>query len=326
MECWTILADDGEFDDLIHDPGQTIRPALARNRSSVAWLPTDGRVISYPARGFEIMINDRGHKTIVEVPGQESQLFVTDRRVVLWMSDIDPGAGSATGLADFVSGGVVATLRDFGRWSAGKLGTRAKYHLAAQIDYMSLAFVRYYQATTWPARSLLNLGVLTGESAPRVLEIVGLSVARKDDVGGMAKTILARAKAAQTHEDLRPLTPIQRDGLIKVAFERNGDGFMASFASTCIPLTELAHKSAVVSDVDEHGTLAEPPIPKPAKVSAPDSSTEPMAVAGSFAPKNAPPPEGRGDRSPGAGWYRDPLSQAYRLRYWDGLAWTDRVD
>ena len=89
----------------------------------------------------------------------------------------------------------------------------------------------------------------------------------------MAKSILG-AKAAQTHEDMRPLTALQRVGLLKVSFERNGDGFMASFASTCIPLTELAHNSAVVSDVDEHGMLAETPIPEPAKISTLDSSRD----------------------------------------------------
>lgn len=325
MECWTILADDGEFDDLVHDPDQRTRPALASNRRTVNWLPADGRVISHAAAGFEILINDHGHKTVLDVPGQESQILVTDRRVVLWMSDVDPGAGLATGLADFAAGGVVGTLRDFGRWSTGKTGTRAKYHLAAQIDYMSLAFVRYYQATTWPARSLLYLGVLTGEPAPRVLEIVALSISRKDDVGEIARGILTRAKAVQKHEEMRPLTPLQRDGLAKARFERNGDGFMVTLANTAIPLTELADHSAAESKVDEHGTLAELTIPMSAPMTTAESSTEPIPV-GSLAMETAPHPEGRGDHAPGPGWYRDPISQAYRLRYWNGLAWTDRVD
>jgi hypothetical protein len=40
---------------------------------------------------------------------------------------------------------------------------------------------------------------------------------------------------------------------------------------------------------------------------------------------SAPPPASRGAQSP-QGWYQDPLSARYRLRYWDGRAWTERVD
>jgi Protein of unknown function (DUF2510) len=40
---------------------------------------------------------------------------------------------------------------------------------------------------------------------------------------------------------------------------------------------------------------------------------------------SAPPPVGRG-AEPADGWYQDPLSVRYRLRYWDGRAWTERVD
>jgi len=73
------------------------------------------------------------------------------------------------------------------------------------------------------------------------------------------------------------------------------------------------------------GALTQPDSPKES-----DSPKEPA-----FAPHSqdevlsdlisAPPPTSRG-AEPAGGWYQDPLSSRYQLRYWDGRAWTERVD
>lgn len=145
----------------------------------------------------------------------------------------------ARGLGDMLSLGTSETLRDLFRSASGRAGRREKFHLAAQIDYMSMAFVRYYKTNIWGARSLLDVGALTGEPAPRVLEIINTSFDRKQDIASIARDIFARAKLAQMAEGSRSLTELQRESLAQSNFQKSGDGLMASLGTTCIPLTGL---------------------------------------------------------------------------------------
>lgn len=244
METWTILSELGEFLDEDEDPEQRTRPRLAGRSCNIQWLPADGHVSSYTTAGLEFKINDDGFKTIVEFPGKESFLHVTDRRVVLVVPDVGPEPGLVRQLGDALSLGTSETFRDLFRSVAGQVGLRDKYHLVAQIDYMCLGLIRFYPTSVWGTRSTLDLGALTGEPAPRVMEIVNTSLARKQDIAAVAESILARAQLAQANEDLRPLEESQRRGLADVRFNPNGDGFIALLAQSSIPLTRLADRPA----------------------------------------------------------------------------------
>jgi hypothetical protein len=238
MQTWTLLSESGEFYDPADDPQQRVRPILAGKGPTIGWRPDDGRVSCHPAFGIEIKINSNGFKTVANVAGSAS-LYVTDRRIVLVISDVDQEPGLARGVGDMLSLGTSETLRDLFRSASGRAGLRDKFHLAAQIDYLSMALVRYYKTSMWGARSLLDVAALTGEPAPRVLEIVNTSFARKQDIAAIAGDIFARTRAAQMLESLRPLTQLQRQRLSETKFEKSGDGFLASFGTTCMPLTQL---------------------------------------------------------------------------------------
>lgn len=79
-------------------------------------------------------------------------------------------------------------------------------------------------------------------------------------------------------------------------------------------------------------TEANEPQPAPEQP-APDSSApgpEGAATPGTHEPEPAPEPEStgtpEGDDTPSPGWYPDPnAGGANLMRYWDGGAWTDRV-
>lgn len=244
METWTLLSESGDLDVPMDDPQQRIRPVLDGRSANIAWLPADGLVKSYPAADFEIKIHgDHGFETTTHVPGQALTIYVTDQRVVLLMPDVDPGSGLLGDFADIFSGGAAGFLREAARSASGNAGLREKYHLVAQIDYLCLGFVRYYQATIWGSRSLIDLGAVTGEPS-RPIEIVATSVPRKSNVEGLARDIFTRVQAAQLREDLRPLMLTHVQALLNTGFKRSGDGYLASFGETAMPLTNLATMTA----------------------------------------------------------------------------------
>src|SRR4051812_44881936 len=232
METWTILSETDTAREV--DPEQRIRPRLTGEGSAIAWLPGDGRVDPLRVAGLAIKITDNGFKTLAEVPGETATLFVTNRRVVLVIADISPEGGVAMAFSDLLTGGVAGTVQDATRWATGRARLRKRYHLAAQIDYLSLALIRYYQTTIWGARSILSIAAHTGEPAPRVLEIVETSLSRKEDIAAIAGDILSRAKLAQEREDLRPLTDVQRRAVAEAAFRPSNDAFIASLGESCI--------------------------------------------------------------------------------------------
>ncbi len=73
----------------------------------------------------------------------------------------------------------------------------------------------------------------------------------------------------------------------------------------------------LTSDVDQEAPPAELPV-------IDQHAAEPEADKRIIGP---PPAARDGVGIASSGWYRDPLAgERYRLRYWDGREWTDRVD
>ncbi len=80
-----------------------------------------------------------------------------------------------------------------------------------------------------------------------------------------------------------------------------------------------AAPSEVANPMDKVQATTAIRVPQQPQVAPPDPQVQVSDLS------SAPPPAGRGPQ-PAQGWYEDPLSSSYRLRYWDGQAWTERVD
>src|SRR4051812_9815747 len=111
LDIWTIVAADDA--DPLEDPHQIVHPRLkpgGERYPTVDWLAADQAIRHHDSSGFEVMINDGSRfRTMLEVPGADVKVAVSDRRVVLVHADVDPGASSLTRAADFLLGGNVGT-------------------------------------------------------------------------------------------------------------------------------------------------------------------------------------------------------------------------
>ena len=255
MQTWTIYADDGEPADPLDDPQQRIRPAMLGGGANIAWLPEDGRVVEYETFGFHVKYTGGGFKTVAKLEA-DARLYVTERRVVLLVRDVDPGLGAVGGVTDLLTLGASGAVRDMGRSVTGRTGLREKFHLVGQIDYLSFILVRYYQTRIWGSRSLLDLGAFTGDPAPRAIEMLATSLPRKADIATLARGVHARARTAQLDPGAQDRTEQQLEAARNSHFRPSGDGQMATLGGSVITLTDL------------HG------LGSPSLAPAPDSSPE----------------------------------------------------
>jgi PDZ domain len=251
MITWTIMDGNGRDTDPVPDTWQRIRPRMFNGE--VDWLPSDGRVERYDVSSLAVKYAvDGGFKTSVKVPGVAVQMYVTDMRVVFVVPDVQPETGLGAWVANSLTGGVAGTVRDLGRSIGGGLGLREKFHLVAQIDHASLALVRYYQTGIWGSRSLFNLAADTGDLAPRVLEFLDTSFARKENIAAVASDIVARAARARARNEFQLISEAKLAQLPSLAFKPSGDAFSCHLADSSVALNRL-HELTRVSVV-EHGT------------------------------------------------------------------------
>jgi hypothetical protein len=254
----------------------------------VDWLAADQAIRHHDSSGFEVMINDGSRsRTMLEVPGADVKVAVSDRRVVLVHADVDPGASSLTRAADFLLGGNVGTVRDLTRSVTGTFNLRQHYHLLGQVDLRTVVIVRYYQATMFGSRSLLSIWANLGEPAPRQIVGIATSFARKVDVRAIAADVMARAKRAQLEQTVVPLSDEQRTLVQAVQWKPSGDAFIATFPMV-VSLRRLS------------GMAPAPRVVSPEEPSGP-------AAAGWY-------------QDPA------PLTRRFQRRWWDGEEWTIRID
>lgn len=225
MQSWTLVSGDGTIVDALTDPNQRVRPVISPDGSSLTQAGGDGRVAEYPVSS--LILKHGGQQKVAELPAAKGVLYVTDQRVVLVFPDIDLGPSAGAGLLDVMTLGAAGTLRELGRSAAGHAGIREKVHLVAQIDYLSLAVVRYYQTKVWGTGSALDLGVVTGEPQPRHMEFFTTRLPRKMDVAAVGNDILGRARAAWNADELAVLDDAGRAAADACRFDAHGAAFMA---------------------------------------------------------------------------------------------------
>jgi Protein of unknown function (DUF2510) len=170
--------------------------------------------------------------------------------------------------------------------------------------------------------------------------------------GNMVETMNAIVRSVNAHEEPPTLVPglyLASRGPGRLIFRygsKISDSFEARVSLTddggksCsgqVSITNWTEVDGLVSNVDQM-TRLRARITIAVKDVAPAASTRPVGTASSGVVVSASPvadvaslagipdPSRRGGQ-PSAGWYRDPLAgERYRLRYWDGEAWTERVD
>lgn len=98
--------------------------------------------------------------------------------------------------------------------------------LVVQVDYMTMACVRYYQTKIWGTGSALDLVVKAGDEV-KEMEFLTTRLPRKADIAAVAEEILQKARAAWATDDLRLLDDASREAADAVRFVRHGSAFMA---------------------------------------------------------------------------------------------------
>jgi hypothetical protein len=250
LQTWTIFAEDGRAADPLIDPQQRIRPVLSGADPAIGWLVEDGHIVEHQTFGFDIKYSDGGFKSVCKLDADAS-MFVTDRRIILLVRDIDPGLGVVGELSDLLTMGASTFLRDVGRSVTGHAGLRERYHLVGQIDYLSLILVRYYQTRLWGTRSLLDLGAFVGEQRTRAIELLATTLPKKVDIAALARDIHARARRAHLEASLQDRTDGQLEAVRNSTFKPSGDGQMATLNGSVITLTQLHELSTTGAGAGE---------------------------------------------------------------------------
>ncbi|MCW2865086.1 MAG: hypothetical protein JWP48_6794 [Actinoallomurus sp.] len=242
LQIWTITTSAGDL-ELEPDPEQVVYPQLRGHDGGLEKLATDGQVKQYGINGIEIKGYEpgEGFVDVVAIPGKAARLYVTDRRVVVTMTDVDLGPSGLMTAADFVIPGM-GGLRDITRMITKSVRTR--YHFVAQIDYQCLTLVRYYQATGILQRSLLQLGSAVGEPPP--VETMGIwtSLSQREKVSEIAEDILRRAIRAQLARTVLPVTEEQKVASSVSRFAPSGADGRARIAILPGPVTLTDYKRA----------------------------------------------------------------------------------
>lgn len=297
----TLADSDGTYTAGLDDPGQLLYPRLRPGSHwdpRIDWQPADTGIVRHTTAGLTVSIQDNGMKTLLDVPGGEVDMNISDRRVVLVHADVDPGASALTNAAGWVLGRGVSGIRDLSRSVAGALDLRPRYHLLAQIDLRTCTVIRFYQTKMFGTRSLLSIWAFTGESKPRTIMGLDTSFSRKVKMRALAEDLVGRAQRAQLAQTVVPLDAEQREQIRAVRLQPSGDGFIAVFPAI-VSLKRLSRLDQTAA--------AEPVRQAPAADTAPPAPTVPAG------------------RDPG--WYADPdRSVPYRRRWWDGDAWTAATD
>jgi len=257
MQTWTIYAEDGQAADPLIDPQQRIRPVLWGADPAIAWLAEDGHIVEHQTFGFDIKYSDVGFKSVCKLDANAS-LYVTDRRIILLVRDVDPGLGIVGELSDLLTVGASTFLRDVGRSATGRAGLRERFHLVGQIDYLSLILVRYYQTRLWGSRSLLDLGAFIGEPRPRAIELLATTLPKKVDIAALARDIHGRARKAHLDASVQDRTDDQLQAARNSVFKPSGDGQLAALDGSVIRMTQLHDLSTASAGSEKTARLDEP--------------------------------------------------------------------
>ena len=216
MQTWVIYGPEGPRAEPLHDPNQRIRPRLAGPGPDVDWHLDDGQDMAFPAVGSGLAID--GH-TFAPRPGAEgASVYVTDRRVLLVLPDVDP-----------------ATVPDGG----GDAGSPETLRLACQVDFLCLSELRSAPAADGTGRETLSFASRTGAADPPAARVVSVT-ADAVEVDMIVQSVWARARSAQFRASLRPLTEEGRQALLEASFRGEDGAQVARFGAAALSLAEIA--------------------------------------------------------------------------------------